>query len=414
MATKTKNETIPLNTRVEMIRRFFADSKPANHPITEHPVSKQEEYVRELYLEMLCVMAQYENQNPENAFVLIKRILATCEKPQPLNEYIKRSMEITTERTAEFIRQCKSNHLCEIFMIDSMLLSCSQGTPNEKQVAFLTQFGEMLGFKKNNLLEISKFSVSILEQNSNAYQGCLSDSNITVQEAALCYAKQFVSGKIFETSTRVVFYAVQRTDIPFLKEDISIENKDHVEFENLTFINTTVTLSSIKCVLFRNCTFRDYKNKSTINATIVDEFNITGCVFSDCTRKDEHRNCGMICLDRIGKVNLKSSIFTNCNLSESANTWKIGLIYIEGIDETGRLLNETEMLIDRCEFRTVNVLNECSKSLSRVIVYARQSISVTNCTFFDCQGNGLFWNVSEEENNKLTNCSPFKASGSFW
>ena len=67
MAGKTTKKTASVDTKVEAVRRFFADSKPENHPIKEHPVTKQEEYVRDLYLEMLCVMAQYESSNAMTA-----------------------------------------------------------------------------------------------------------------------------------------------------------------------------------------------------------------------------------------------------------------------------------------------------------------------------------------------------------
>lgn len=410
MAAAKNNAEIPLNTRVEMIRRFFSDSKPANHPITEHPVSKQEEYVRDLYLEMLCVMAQYENQNPENAFVLIKRILAACEKAQPLNEYIKRSMEITTERTSEFIRQCKSNQLREIFMIDSMLLSCSQGTPNEKQVEFLTQFGEMLDLKRNDLLEISGFTVAILEQNSDAYQSCIAESNLSLQEAALCYAKQFVNGKIIETSTRVVFYALQRTDMPFLKEDILIENKEQVEFENLTFVNTTVSLSSVKNVSFLNCAFRNYSNKAAIVVSTVNNINIAGCIFADCFREkaDTDSSCGIVVLNKIGTVKMNSSAFSNCSII-TANRAYSGLVCVGDYDKFDILADEImeAIIIDACEFKKIDVRNTWSTGCARTIINGITPQSVTNSTFFDCQGYALFYGTPQAENNHITNCTSF-------
>lgn len=180
-----------INTKVESVRRFFKENKAANHPITEHPVSEQEEYVRDLYLDMLCVVAQYESVDTENAFTFIKRIMAACEDTQPFDEYIRRSMELTTEKTTEFIMQCKENNLCEIFFVDSLITACANGTPNNKQVSFMAQFGDMLGFDKNKMTAISKFVISILEQDAQKYHDLLTEENRKIQLSVICYAKEY-------------------------------------------------------------------------------------------------------------------------------------------------------------------------------------------------------------------------------
>jgi len=38
-----------LNVKVETVRRFFSDSKASNHPVKEHPISKTDEYIRNMY-----------------------------------------------------------------------------------------------------------------------------------------------------------------------------------------------------------------------------------------------------------------------------------------------------------------------------------------------------------------------------
>ena len=298
MTGKATKKTASVDTKVEAVRRFFADSKPENHPIKEHSVSKQEEYVRDLYLEMLCVMAQYESSNTENAFTLIKRIMAACKETLPLEEYIKRSMEITPERAAEFVKQCKDNGLREIFMVDSMLLSCANGEPNAKQVAFITEFGDMLGFDKTLLEDMSRFALAILEQDSDGYQKLLKDENAAVQESLLAYAKEFVSGIIILSTKQLYIFSsdtdnccdnifidplrfrVEKLQSYHRHETCTISNIERVIMENISLKKTALSFSSVKLVQIINCKFTDYKiSHYIVHTNGVESFQIKQCTF---------------------------------------------------------------------------------------------------------------------------------------
>lgn len=151
VAKKTKSDTNKdINKKVETVRRFFSDSKASNHPVKEHPISKTDEYIRNMYFDMLCVAAQYESDDTENAFTLIKRIMSACKNVQPFEEYIRRSMELTVEKTAEFIKQCRDNKLCEIFFVDSLLFSLLKSPPVKY---ILTQIQQ-----RNFMIENNKIS----------------------------------------------------------------------------------------------------------------------------------------------------------------------------------------------------------------------------------------------------------------
>ena len=302
MAGKATKKTASVDTKVEAVRRFFADSKPENHPIKEHPVTKQEEYVRDLYLEMLCVMAQYESSNTENAFTLIKRIMAACGETQPLQEYIKRSMELTPERAAEFVKQCKDNGLREIFMVDSMLLFCANGEPNVKQVEFITEFGDMLEFDREQIEDMSRFALAILTQDSDGYQKLLRDENAIVQESLVGYAKEFMCGIIINTSRKMHYYSQKATR--FTLDDDTIchnilvaaaelegltpseaerrvdayhrlegfveehglflwEDLDELIFENFIFDSFPFYFSSIGNLHFYDCSFKNWTSRES-------------------------------------------------------------------------------------------------------------------------------------------------------
>ena len=302
VAKKTKSDTNKdINKKVETVRRFFSDSKASNHPVKEHPISKTDEYIRNMYFDMLCVAAQYESDDTENAFTLIKRIMSACKNVQPFEEYIRRSMELTVEKTAEFIKQCRDNKLCEIFFVDSLLISCSNGTPNAKQIAFLAQYGDMLGFKKAEMKEISEFAAAILKQDSDGYQKILNENNAYIQETVLCYTREFVEGMILNTSKKL-YYCSQNfkefDNINILKDydEIKIENMKirleqkemHISsvknliLENCYVLSTTLCLRSIEKIKINNCNFKwDGKPRYTYEHGESDVFYCNRAIEAD-------------------------------------------------------------------------------------------------------------------------------------
>lgn len=402
-----------VDSKVESVRRFFADSKASNHPINEHPVSKAEEYVRNLYFDMLCVVAQYECNDTENAFTLIKRIMATCTETQPLAEYIKRSMEITPDRTAEFIKQCKDKGLCEIFMIDAMLLSCSNGSPNIKQAAFIAQFGDMLGFDKSNMEEMVKFSVAILEQDSDKYQELLNGNNENVQETLLCYAKKFVFGLILCTNTKRYYFAPKLNNIPFNKK-IEISNIDDIFIENLEFMNNIISVSFAKKITIINCLFHDYCEKSSFRGYNRKNAIIAHNVQKISIEKSNFKNC--IC-EGSGTAIIHNSYVQNLCISDCKfnnirnpvgyhdSCTSGGVIYF-GSDRGWNVGEKPVITIKNSEFINCSVGgHDCG-----AIIYKNgyPEVNIHDSNFYDCRGSYLFadysFNLKTDQNNQYINC----------
>ncbi len=407
------NTNKDINKKVETVRRFFSDSKASNHPVKEHPISKTDEYIRNMYFDMLCVAAQYESDDTENAFTLIKRIMSACKNVQPFEEYIRRSMELTVGKTAEFIKQCRDNKLCEIFFVDSLLISCSNGTPNAKQIAFLAQYGDMLGFKKAEMTEISEFAAAILKQDSDGYQKILNGNNAYIQEAVLCYTREFVSGLLICTSKKRYYYAPKLIETMLCDEEIVIENVDEIIIENLAFKNNTIEIYNAKKLKIINCMFYDYSNMENnkyyrINAIFMD--NINEVYFEKCSFK----NC--ICKGKdtaiIHGYYLQKLYISDCKFNNISNPVGYydsctsgGVIYLCCTDNKLKNIH-TDVTINNSEFNDCSVGgHDCG-----TIIYKRgyPVVRIYNSYFSNCRGYYLFadysFNLEKDENNQYINC----------
>lgn len=389
---KRPKKTASINQKVEAVRRFFADSKATNHPIKEHPVSKIEEYVRDLYLDMLCVVAQYESNDTENAFTLIRRIMAACKKPQQLEEYIKRSMEITPERTAEFIKQCKDNGLCEIFMVDSMLLSCSNGVPNGKQVEFLTQFGDMFGLGKDTTAALAGLVYAILGQDFEQLAQAVKKCEVLAfdLQCLSCYITP-ITDKIIKLKGKNLYY-YSLTPVPFVEYDEKgkprfeqFENMDTVVFRNL-IIKCPITFSAIKRVLFIDCQFIDLEQYMLVQCESVENIEVINC-----------------------KVQTKKCTFLEVFGCKSNITITNSFFY-----------DGWEVLIgDVSSFTLENcVFSNCHPMCGAKALFTLGNspiIRMSECHFVNCQGDYLFHTDDgkinmKEKNNSFNKCPPIAKS----
>ena len=140
-----------MDKKVEMVRSFFKKEQPKNHPIKNHPLEKCEEYVKNLYIDMLCVFAMYDNDDTENQNRFIERIIYGVGDTLSIADHIKRAMEITVDKVSEFIKQIQDNDIKDIFFIDALIISCANGSPTKKQTEFLAEFADMLGLTVNSL-----------------------------------------------------------------------------------------------------------------------------------------------------------------------------------------------------------------------------------------------------------------------
>lgn len=384
-----------MDKKVGQIRTFFKKNQPKNHPITDHPISECEEYVRGLYFDMLCVMAQYENDDTENQLRFIERIMAACEESMPIAEHIKRAMEINADKVTEFLKQCDDNDLNEIFFIDSLLIACANGVPNKKQVEFLAEIGDVMGFDKDNMDWLTKLAVSILEQDSDKYLEANSsygpDYEEFFLEALTCYTKEYVSGCLISTSTHSYYY-FKRFDVkPFFGDARVFSNKESVVFEN-QYINKAIRFDCVKSVEFRNCTIEDLDSSLYFNC--VEKVRIENCIFRNCGR-DKESSGGVFYFNKCTNavVFIIDSTFSSC---------RVATTYIFSCNGGVAYSNErsTSIYFSKCEF------SDCYAYYG-AIVYGG-SVQVDACRFMDCTASNYLFYVNDGytgTDNKFIGCS---------
>ncbi|WP_298482117.1 right-handed parallel beta-helix repeat-containing protein [uncultured Ruminococcus sp.] len=411
-----------IDTKVKQIRTFFKRNQPKSHPILEHPISKCEEYVRGLYFDMLCVMAQYENEDVENQNRFIQRIMAGCEESMPITEHIKRAMEISADKVEEFLKQCKENDLSEIFFVDSLLIACANGAPNKKQVEFLAEIGDVLGFDKGKMQYLTELAVSILEQDSEKYEtanaGYEEENKGKLLEQMVCYTKQFVCGLLIDIPTYRYYYAKKQSDTSLFDVGTTFKNLDSIVIEN-QFMNQLIVFQSIKSVVLRNCTIRS----TTLYFVAIDNIIIDNCTFEWNGKHDfvyEDGKSDYYYADRAIDFELSNSnILVKNSKFRGFSVYSAHDCYYDG-KATGAVFCDTSnnkgnsILIENCDFSDIHTSAGYYRDYgSYSILYYRSSdcykVRVINSHFSNCHSDGtgtqyhLFYHVNEEKGNTIIN-----------
>ena len=398
----------------EKLRTKLHRELPLAHPIKEHPIDKCEEFVKKLYIDMLCVIAQYENSDTEFALNFVQRIMAGADMKEPVTDHVKNAMEITEERFGEFLRQCRENKLENIFVVDAMLISCADGKPNVKQVAMLAELTAALGFKKKQVEILSSLTAVILEQNSNEYfkiyRTIPKNDVFSFIMSAICYIKEFVSGILIDCGELVYVYSKEKTDLKklletmpsvFQEEDASywgiyhckILNRKKAVFENL-IINQQIQLESGNSVTFKNCEMYSAK---VINYRFLE---ITECVFDG--RND---STNFYFISEGIKISITNSIFRNylsekgrigCRLiCKEDNIYRCGYV----TTNSARVEN-CSVIVNQCSFENI----DSDKVFSNAFSSHNRNVSVKNSNFLNCTSKFLFSEWETLQNNTYTNC----------
>ncbi len=378
-----------INKQVDKKRKFFKKVQPQNHPIKDHPVAGCDEYVKEIYFDMLCVIAMYENDDTENQNRFIQRLMAGSGDTIAITDHIKRAMEISTEKVNEFICQVQSNNLVNIFFIDSLIISCANGSPNRKQTKFLAELGDALGLNKDSIKLCSELTVGILEQNFNKIIECIDmyDNIEVIFDSANCYikpmTKYIVNQDISSVPNKIHYYSSVISDASLFSEYKTFENYDRIVMENIIFYKP-LTFISIKEVKLTGCVFENMSYSFAVSFSGVQKVIIENCKF-------KHLKGVLWFSSSDIKVTISNSLFEDC---------------YNDFNDCGCIItsdNYTKITLNNCVFKDI------ASALISIISY-NNDITANNCNFINCNiGFILFDSGSlSGTNNTYKNCASIR------
>lgn len=359
-----------------------------DHPLLEHPVFDAGEYVQKLYIDTLCVVAQYANENTTKGLSFVERLHSGSGLNDDFSEHIKNAMNITVEKFGDFFVQCRENSLEHIFMLDCLLIAGSDGVPNFKQIGFNVEIAEALELTKEYISLISQFAVVILEQDKEKYYDLCEkmpiDCVMNIVVKAMCYVKEFVSGVLIDNADMLWICVKESEFYDFDKSDYKyIKGYKKIIFEN---ISTTSNLIIKNCgrLILKKCFF--YNRINFLNIGLV---NIEDSQF-DMQNKEEFYY--IFWLEDVGTV-----FIDNCKISNVSFERRNG----SGVFKVESCL---KLIVNRSFF--FNIHKRAYFTILASGAYDAAMIVVRNCRFESCLQYNLFpssRNLTLEK-NEISNC----------
>ena len=108
--------------KIDGIRKMLEEMKGHKYAIANPDLVSLDEYVKSLYIQVLCTVVQYENEPVDMQILYLKRIVNGIGVEDPVEEYMRKALEISETDIQEFLSHMKEGKARYYFALDAILL----------------------------------------------------------------------------------------------------------------------------------------------------------------------------------------------------------------------------------------------------------------------------------------------------
>lgn len=356
---------------MKKIQEMMVAMRNEKYAIVNSDLTELDEFTKNLYLKVLCTVLQYENEPSEMQILFLKRIVNGMDVEEPMEEYLRRALEISEEDMGEFFTLMKENKIKYYFAMDGLLLA-AMGDTQTGCYEYLAEVIELMGICKDDLDYICLVASAALQQQSSLYDEAKGLSNERVERVDYApYIRNFYAGAIKDSRELVHFSAPDRK----YSKDIAIRTQyteKRVVLENLDItILETWAFDSCEEVIFENCHFSG--EWSSIKFYGCHKVYIHKCRFTDF-------RVPVFIQEENLAVQIEECEFENCiyAYTRSYRDWQAigGVIHTESVSANGK------NVIRKTRFRKCGGKNTTNYYASAII--SNCICKVDRCSFYDC------------------------------
>lgn len=330
---------------IEGIRKMMKDMKAEKYAIVNPDLIDKDEYIKSLYLKVLCTVVQYENDPTDMQILFLKRIISGIGLEDTVEEYMRKALEISELDIKEFLSIVGESKAKYYFATDGLIIT-SMRKGNSSEYEYLAELIELLGINKDDLEYLCMVVKSVLQQESSYYDQSKLKINERVEEIDFTpYINNYYSGAIVDTDTEKHYSAPDKNmsksiEYPILfkerkvvfenvvlniEEDWTFEGCEEVIFRNCLILGkeSSFTFSSIGRVEIDKCKVKDFSNRIAYTKS-VNNLIVTNSEFIECgyTGSGDVRG-GMIYAsgNKFEEIRVESNKLINCYVSSDSNSY---------------------------------------------------------------------------------------------
>ncbi len=399
---------MPNEEQVQNLREYIKQNKAKAYPIEGHPLENASDYVKDMYLKMLCLVINYIEDIGQEQTMLMERIIQGIKASQTLETYMREANDIDDGAYQTIVDEVLINGLQYAFIGDVLVMTHLVDCKTEV-VEFIAELVESLGVVDKELEYLLTVAKAVLEQDIAEFLIAKLTKPNAVPIGVLKYYFALDKDIIVNMyEDKWIFFSLNLQTIN-LDDYIDIQSSRFVfeHKEKVAFIGLEINLSSLQLqfsnienVMFIGCTFVGGQNWLQFNSC--QEITVIGCKFGD------FNNRIFVCEDNVEKVDMKNSKFINCmhNYTDTTTSLHTVSTIVWG--------QNVSLSVDNCSFENCGGRN--TSFAKGVSLLSNSKASIKNSVFRNCwhyhNTNNkdpesprrlLFSNLLESRDNQVVN-----------
>lgn len=352
---------------VEEIRDYLRNQKIKLYPIENDLLEEKDEYIKSLYLRMLCVLMRYGGEPSDMQVNYVGRIIAGIKAEEVFQTYMKKALDISSSDVEEFIDVFQEDDLKYYFCIDGCVLLVIVDS-EDKQFELLAELLEVLGITKSELEYLSKVAKAYITHSSEFFEDAKTVVPVSLRDLSmLYYVKDFYTGTIIDCPEELHIYSHNKAEIN-LEKFLPIKAKN-VFLENVIIsLTQNLELKNYESVLFKDTTVKI--TSYLLGFESIDSVKFVNSVFENGTQS-------AICFNNCCEMIMRDSLFRD---------FTSRTIKLENVSQ----INFEDCTFERCDYRYRRSDSDW-KSFGCVIYSSNPSINGINylngCMFLHCGGH---------------------------
>lgn len=311
---------------------MMSGMKVEMYAIVNPELAALDEYTKNLYLKVLCTVIQYENEPSEMQTLYLKRLIAGIGTEEPLEEYMRKALEISDVDIKEFISYMKENQVRYYFALESMVLT-AMGQQTQNNYEYLAELIELCGITKEDLKYLAFIAESILRQDSGYYDTAKDSINDRTRSLNFYpYISNYYAGALIDNDNEQYYTA---PGLGMNTNDIILPAE--YTARKVTFRNLVINLGEVckfegcETVDFINCKITT-DNSKALYFKAIGKVSFTECEFYDM---DNH----VACFAAVNNVEIKQCTLRNCGWMCGRNNYGALFKYYWPLGDTFNFIN---------------------------------------------------------------------------
>lgn len=363
------------------IRHIIRTAK--QYPITEHPLSKNDDHIKKLYVIVLSSVMQYDGKPVEDRLIFLSRIMEGCNININLMDVIQYGINIDNQLYDEFVVQISREDLQYNFVVDALIISSCDSKIESKSIEYIAEIASILNISNDDMKILCNISNIILMQSKENFEKNFDVTNNKLHYF-ICYTKEFVQGLLCNNKNLFCFRGKNLIDLDVKEiinskkveiinayirlkgEEIKLKDNDTILINNCKFVLDTMIIEKRRgwddriidqdeYLLIENCSNVNIMNidfniigeniKPTYNISkirLCERVNLENIKFNDIYMHSSQSTSSYMFFENVDNIKIHDLYTNNCYL-QCGNYYDLsgGIVYAE---------NAKEAQIDYCKF----------------------------------------------------------------